>query len=210
MGVPTWVTVVGVFMLLIGGCGTYNNINKINMPTTLKQSAEILNNISVEINRTSNSGVRPSGSPFEGEESLDSLALSMEETLLNDSAGMEVFENLFGSIEKMMVFTDYYQKWIVRLGYIGLGVSLIYFLAGLFMVMGKPFALKLSFVSLALSLGFMIFQIIVMSMDKEGGAVGRWSTSFGSYFMIFINVVLLIILTTANKEFFYQHEIIQE
>lgn len=210
MKVPTWATIVGVFMLLLGSCGAYNNVNKINMPGTLEQTSAIFDQMTVEFSRTSKEGVQRTQDGIEGEDLIDSISSAMGKDLEMDSASLNTIENVFGSLDEMMVFSDYYKKWIVRLGYLGLGVAIIYFLAGFFLVIGKPYSLKLTYVALGLSLAFMIFQIVIFSMDKEGGMVSRWSATFGSYFMIFINIVLLLIVATANKTFFYQHEIIQE
>jgi len=211
MKLPTWATVVGVLMILFGGCGTYNNITKINTPKMLEMTSTIFEEISSEIDISVEDGEFHLDSIKDV--TMDSITHIIEELSgqdMTDSTESAAVEKIFGSMSNMLNFSDYYLKWIVRLGIIGTIVALIYLMAGIFLVMGKPFALKLSYIALGLSIAFMIFQIVIMSMDKEGGMISRMSTNVSAYFMIFANIILLIIIKASDGSYFYQDEIIVE
>ncbi len=208
MDKPTWATVVGIMMILIGGCGTINNVKKINAPKAIDMASEIMNNVPPENTPDKNQDIsenQDSTYQSTGREQDSVLQNRMEQ----DSMVTAMFEKYFGSMEKMMVFTDYYKKWIVRLGIIGTLIALLYFLAGILLTLGKPIALKLTYIALLTNLAFMIFQIIIMSMDKEGGMLSKMSVNLGSYFTIFLDLVLLVIVFAVDKSFFYRSKEIQ-
>ena len=113
------------------------------------------------------------------------------------------------SVGDIMHFSDYYKKWIARIGIIGTIVSLIFAVAGVILIIGKPYAVKLAYVALGLSFASLFFQIVIMSLDKDSGIVAGMS-NFGSYFSIFVNIILLVVILASDKSYFQQHEIIEE
>jgi len=54
MKTPTWATVIGIIMILFGGCGALNNVQKINSPATLDQMSGAFDEISQEIEKEMN------------------------------------------------------------------------------------------------------------------------------------------------------------
>ena len=52
MKVPTWATVIGVLMILLGGCGALNNVQKIKAPQALDKTSGIMEEMTKEIERS--------------------------------------------------------------------------------------------------------------------------------------------------------------
>jgi len=203
--------IVGIVVILNGGCGILSNVKKINTPSTLDAAEGIIKEVQIEINQelkkkdTAQVGMDTAvTSETEVVEISDSASTSIDSNMLGD------IESVFGSMDKLLVFSDYYKKWIVILGKIGVVISALYLLGGLLLVIGQKYAIKSSYIALGLSTLFMIFQIIIMSYDSQGGAISRWSINFGAYFMIALNVIILIIIAASDKTYFYQKNIIEE
>ncbi len=224
MKLPTWATVVGIIMLLFGGCGALSNVNKINTPNTLNEMSEVLEEINSEMSKEMGkvkeeirSDTVESVEVIQDEISdvtPDSVEIAGYKTEVNkfdadDSAGIAMMEGLFGSVGNIMTFSDYYKVWIVRLGIIGLIASVLYALAGLLLIIGKSFSLNLVYGAIAVSLLSVIFQIVIITMDKESGLAAK-STNIGNYFMIMVNVVLLIIVLASDKSYFHEFDVIEE
>jgi len=211
MKAPTWAMIVGIVVILNGGCGILSNVKKINTPSTLDAAEGIIKEVQIEINQelkkkdTAQVGMDTAvTSETEVVEISDSASTSIDSNMLGD------IESVFGSMDKLLVFSDYYKKWIVILGKIGVVISALDLLGGLLLVIGQKYAIKSSYIALGLSTLFMIFQIIIMSYDSQGGAISRWRINFGAYFMIALNVIILIIIAASDKTYFYQKNIIEE
>jgi len=122
---------------------------------------------------------------------------------------MAAIESMFGSLDKVLVFSDYYKTWIVRLGIIGLIASIFYFIAGLLLIMGKSISLNLTYGAIAISLCSVIFQIVIISLDKESGFAAK-TGNFTNYFMLLVNIILIVIVLASDKSYFHQFNIEQE
>lgn len=207
MSLPTWATVVGVIMLLFGGCGVYQNVQKINTPAALDEMSGQFEDIEYEINkelgrvRDTIASATAQVDSLEGEQSADQSSSFTPE----DSAGLAMFENIFGSVSNMLTFSDYYKKWIVRLGIIGMIASMLYAVAGLLLIMGKKYGVKLSLGAVLISTLSVIFQIVIISSDKESGFAAK-ASNFTNYFVIFVNIILFIIIMASDKSYFNEVE----
>lgn len=198
MKVPTWATVIGVLMILFGGCGVLNNVQKINTPKTLDQSSGMI----AEITRELEEAVEEQKKETASEDSLDTR--NAEDTI-NANDRTESFKQIRDSMGKMLNFSDYYKKWIVRIGYIGVFVSIFYAIAGVLLVMGRQISIKITYLAIGLSLSALFFQIIVLAMDDESGMIAGM-TNIGAYFMIFVNILVLVVILASDKSYFYQTE----
>ncbi len=200
MKVPTWASVIGVMMILLGGCGALNNVQKISLPKSLDQSSGIFNEITRGIEEVANEEQKR-------QQRADTLdASSAEKTDADSLVRNERIDGVLKSVGDMMHFSDYYKKWIVRIGILGTIVSLIYAIAGVILIIGKPFAVNLAYGAIGLSFASLLLQIVILSMDKESGMIANMS-NMGAYFMIFVNVILLVIIVASDKSYFYQQEI---
>ena len=196
MKVPTWAMVIGVTMMVFGGCGVLNNVQKINTPRQLEKGSGMISEISKELDKAIEE-------QRQIELEKDSLNSESDSTSRQETA--ERLENLGESMSQIWKFSDYYKKWIVRIGYIGLIVSMFYAIAGVLLIMGKRIAIKISYGAIGLSLAAVIFQIVILSMDEESGMLAGMG-NLGAFFMIFVNVILLVVLLASDKSFFYEME----
>ena len=218
MKTPTWATVIGIIMILFGGCGALSNVQKIQSPSTLDEMSGTFEEISSEINKevkkemsqeVSDSTKSDEEDFFEDESDQDSSTVRGFGMSKQDSAGMAAFEGVFGKLDNMLVFSDYYKTWIVRLGILGLIASVIYLVSGLLLIMGKPVALNVTYGAIAFSLFSVIFQIVIMALDKESGFMAK-TGNFANYFMVLVNVILIVIVLASDKSYFYEKDIIEE
>ena len=109
------------------------------------------------------------------------------------------------TIKEMLTFSDYFKKWTVRFGYIGLVVSFISIVAGIFLFFPKQFTLKLLYFSLGLSIVVAIAQYIIMSNDDGSGVITMFS-GIGSIMVGVFNVIILLIVIANDKTVFYPME----
>lgn len=217
MKTPTWATVIGIIMILFGGCGALSNVQKIQSPNTLDEMSGAFEEISTQIETEMNTNRQSGDSTILDEESDghvsidlgDDAANKVEFRLPKDSSDIEAFEGMFGKFDKMLVFSDYYKTWIVRLGILGLIASVIFVVSGLLLIMGKPVALNVTYGAIAFSLFSVIFQIVIMALDKESGFMAK-TGNFANYFMVLVNVILIVIVLASDKSYFYEQEIIED
>lgn len=218
MKTPTWATVIGIIMILFGGCGALSNVQKIQSPNTLDEMSGAFEEISDQIEAEMKTNLEPQDSSdtdmeTDGHVSIDlgedDQASKVQIKLPKDSSDIATFENVFGKFDNMLVFSDYYKTWIVRLGIIGLIASIIYLAAGLLLIMGKSYSINVTYGAIAFSLFSVIFQIIILALDKESGFVAK-TGNFTNYFMVLINVILIVIVLASDKSFFYEQEVIVE
>ncbi len=218
MKTPTWATVIGIILILFGGCGALSNVQKIQSPNTLDEMSGTFDEISKQIETEMKTATELQDSSDSQEERDGHVSINMGEDeesnnvevrLPKDSSDIAAFENVFGKFDNMLVFSDYYKIWIVRLGILGLIASIIYVISGLLMVMGKPIALNVAYGAIAFSLFSVIFQIIILSLDRESGFVAK-TGNFTNYFMVLVNVILIVIVLASDKSYFYEQDIIQE
>lgn len=181
---------VGIIMMLFGGCGALNNVQKITAPKFLDDTSGILDEVTREMEED-----------FE-KEKRSAIKDTLEDgTIVIDSSELKQIETVENMVSGMFNVSDYYKKWVFRFGIIGSIVAIIYFLAGLLMVMGKSYSLKFVYGALALSMASLIFQIIIFSMDKEGGMLSTFG-NIGAFINIFVNIVLLVIVLASDKSYF--------
>jgi len=202
MSLPTWATVIGVIMLLFGGCGVLQNVQKINSPSALDELSAEFGDVEYEISKELG---RAKEDRSEASSDIDSLSSGVEKEYEplseEDSAGIAMFEDVFGSIDNILTFSDYYKKWIVRLGIIGLIASIFYAIAGLIIIMGKKYGAKVCIAALIASTISVIFQIVIISMDKESGFAAK-AGNVTNYFVILVNIILFIIIMASDKSYF--------
>lgn len=193
-------------MILFGGCGAIQNVQKINSPSALDELSNEFEQAEYEINKELGRATDTSRAEMEAIDSSDTeLSIEFQNMSSADSAGIAMFEGMFGSVSNILTFSDYYKKWIVRLGIIGLIASIIYGVAGLLLLMGKKFAVKSAIGAIIISTLSVIFQIIIISADIESGFAAK-AGNFTSYFVIFVNIILFIVIMASDKSYFNEVE----
>lgn len=178
MKTPTWVTVVGICMILFGGCGEISSIQKTYLPYMVEMQSKMLENMS--------------NLPTPG--NYDSLA-NDSTRVINDN-----FKNMTKGMQSMFEMSEDTKMWTVRFGYIGVFTNLIYILGGVFLLVRKRFSIKLAVGALLLSIIFGITQSIVLTTTSTSFLAK--SAGFGNVFGIVVDIVLIIVIFSMDKSYF--------
>lgn len=189
MKAPTWGIIVGSLMLLLGACGAFNDIQLIQSEKVLAMQESIVTKITHSIEKAEELEAK-SDSIDDKEDVGENTIVINQDTISGDNIGE--------SIGKLMQISDYMKKWMVRFGYMGLIVSAVYFLGGLFLIMIKDYSIRLAYGALILSICFGIFQMVITSMDDSSGLIS-WASNIGYYFSIGADIVLLAIVFSSDK-----------
>jgi hypothetical protein len=179
MKTPTWAIVVGIFLMLFGGCSVTKSIQAINMPDMLEMQKEMMNKMSQTSSTTST------------------------DSLTNDGANeqLEVFQGMAEGMQEMFVMSEFTKTWTVRFGYLGIIVALAYIFSGIFLMVRRPFSIKLAYGALTLSMIFSGIQSMVLASDSSGGFMSK-AAGFGNSFGIILDLILLVIIVAMDKSAF--------
>jgi len=206
MKVPTWVKVVGILMILKGGCGVFQNVQNINSPKILDMQEEIMSGVVEEMEEKIEEQKNEDQEEQAGEAALDEENDSGESsTESEEKDDTENVEKGVEMIKSMLNVSDYYKKWIVIFGYVGIVVSLLSLVAGIFFMTPKRFSLPLAYASLVVSLIAAIAQYVVLSKDDSSGMITMFS-GLGMIMVALVNIVLLVVIFANDKSIFYPEE----
>lgn len=204
---PTWAIIVGILMMLIGGCGIKNDIQSINIRDIIAMKDKVLDNI---VSESKDSLSKDTGELKQNIQNpdlpadtlisensvsadVDSVDSDVPQDSLTDKNSGKMFGDIFNVPEKTII-------WTIRLGYVGLVFSFLYIIGGLFLFIRKTFSLKLAYVALGANMVFNIFKWIVMSGQDAG--LLKMASSVGSAFSLFTCIILLIIIISSDKAYF--------
>lgn len=181
MKTPTWAIVIGICLILLGGCSVTKNIQSIKMPEMLEMQQEMMEKIS-------------SSSTTNYSDSLSTLSKVDSSNIQN----AEVFKNMTAGMKDIFAISEFTKTWTVRFGYIGLIVSIIYILSGVFLLIRKSFSIKLVCCTLIMSIIFSAIQSFVMASDSTGGFMSKFA-GFGNTFGIVIDIILFVVIISIDK-----------
>jgi len=185
MRTPIWAIVVGICMILFGGCSITKSFQSVNMPNMLEMQEEMMGNLAQPI-------------------SIDSLNLpDSVKAAYNSEQVAKTYKNMANGMQKMFAMSEFAQTWSVRFGYIGFVVAIIYIFSGIFLLIRKPFSIKLVYGALVLSIVFSIIQSFVLASDPAVGMMAM-SAGFGNVFGIIIDVILIVVVIMMNRSEDYQ------
>ena len=204
MQTPPWAIVTGICLMLFGGCSLTKSVQKITMTTLLESQEELFGNfenISISVDNSTldslatisissdSTSTTDNTTDSTSSEPIQEFKINIDSNLVSDFT-VNMNQALFGS--------EYTKKWILRFGYIGIFVALIYFLGGLFLLIKRSFSIKLAYLALILSIVFSLTQRIVFLFDDSGGLVSELF-GVGFIFSLLIDIVLLIVLSSGDK-----------
>ena len=177
MKIPTWVILVSICFLFFGGCDVISGLFTTVGPDYSEED------------------------PFEKLEKLqsefadDSTKAELDSAFNSESAKMQQEQ-----LKKMVGESWFATKWYKVFAYIGILVGAFYFISGIFLLMQKDYAIKMAYIALGVSIGFTIVQMITMSMSSSG--LLNFAGNIGFIFSISIDIILLIVIITADKSTF--------
>lgn len=186
MKTPTWGTVIGIMMIVFGGCGALNDIKAISMPEQLVKQKELIKDKIEEEKASEQDSVST--------EDMDSLPATTAE----DKEEI-LFFGKKQSVEEMLDLSEFTKTWIVRFGYIGAFVSLLYILGGVFLLVRKTFSIKLVYAALVISILCSGAQAAVLTSSSSSGIIAI-TTGLSQIFGIIIDIILLAVVFSSDKE----------
>lgn len=185
MKTPNWGLVIGILMILFGGCSVSGDLQSINSPNIFDMQQDMLKGMSDGFNTTVS-------------DSLISTDLDSTQTKRIKSDPGKMVEAMSNTMNTMFYMSDFTKTWIVRFGYIGVIVSFIYILGGVFLLVRKPFSLKLAYGALGLSILFSIIQSIVLSLDSSSSLLAM-TAGYSQMFGVIIDIILIIVIVSSDK-----------
>lgn len=159
---PTWVTVIGVIMIIIGAFGILNAGQKMFLPYMVDMQRQIMHEIGKMPLAPLQQNVQ-TGQPESQQERVN-----REQAERNQKQFEAIFSQITDSIEKMLKLPDWYKDWASTFGIISILVSAFYLFAGIIMLTMKPYALRVLYFSLCVSALWAASQIAIYSRQEEG------------------------------------------
>lgn len=177
-------------MIIFGGCSVLNNIQSINLPAKLdEKKAELHKKIEEEKENTTDSLI---------------VTEAIDSSTLGESGGEKKYkaEKKFDLAKNALDMPESTKTWIVRFGYMGILVAIIYCLGGLFLLVPKNFSIKLAYGVLILSIGFTAAKTITLLSPGAASGVIALTMGGAQLFSVIIDIVLLSIIFSSDKDFY--------
>ena len=192
---PTWATVLGTLMILFGGCGVMNDVKQINTPALIDFQDDLVEELATEF-----------GPGQLEQEDLEVLRSISPDSLTADIDTSMTTEDFASLIKATTYLSPEVSQKLVKYGYWGLVVSVLYIVAGILFFARRRLVLRFAVIILVLSLIFCVIQIIdyrstnISQLMKIGLDL---NLSVGG----FIDVILLVILAIIDKSYYTASEI---
>jgi len=193
MKLPSWALVVGVCLILFGGCSISSNIGKINSPDAFEFQEGLMDSMKDVVEKSMDEAM---------DEAEKDSVFSETISKLKDEPGMEIIEEMAGGIENLFTISEFTKIWTVRFGYIGVAIAIIYLLSGVILFLRKSFSIKFVLFALGISIIFSIVESIVLSSGAQNFLLSI-SAGFGNIFSIIIDVILLVVILANDKRSYF-------
>ena len=180
---PTWATIIGILGIIFGCFGILGGGQEIFLPKMLtmqKQMFSEIEKIAEEQQAKNNSEINSD----EQQSKTPDPAFSHE---------------IFQPMKKMFEFPDWFGLWSMIAGLAKAIVSASYLLASIWLLQTKPFSIRLFYWAAGSSIALSILKGIVSSSAFSFMGI---SMMFGGVFGGFIDIILIIVVATGNKEVF--------
>jgi len=108
-------------------------------------------------------------------------------------------EEVFSMFNKMWNVPPWFDTWSIATGIIGMFVAGFYIFASIYLLQIKKSAVKLFYTAVGISIGFAILKgaVVISTMTFV-----VFSIMFFGFFGIVINIILLAVVATADKQAF--------
>ncbi len=180
---PTWATVVGVLGIIFACLGILGAGQEIMMPKIFKFQKEIFSDFEKII-----------------EEEIEKERSRQPDQEGRDKSDAEIPMGIFKSFTKMMDFPDWYGTWSIISGLLKLCVCALFLLASIRLLQVKPSSIKLFYWAAGSSIALGVLKGIVALSAVSFMAI---AAMLGGVFGIVIDIVLIIVVATGDKEAFY-------
>jgi hypothetical protein len=222
MKTPTWAVVIGILLMLFGGCGMLKNGYAIVTPDIMEMQEKVMDNVVENMedadfddedgysdeedfdSDTLENGYSEGSDTLSqeiNEDEADTSLLGNEEvspTRRNQKRAKESLKIMKKSMQEIYRISPFHKKWMIIFGYIGVAVCGIYLMSGAFLVNRKIFAIRFVYFALVLSILFSLAQFLVLNSGTGTGIMGKMS-SYGGIFSLSLDIVLLIVFAVIDK-----------
>ena len=181
---PTWATVVGVLGIIFSCLGILGAGQEIIMPKVFKFQKEMLSDFEEII-----------------EEEIEKERINQLDQEGGNKSGAEIPLGMFKSFTKMFDFPDWFGTWSIISGILKLLVSAFFLLASIRLLQMKKSSINLFYWAAGSSIALGVLKGIVAVSAVSFMAIAMM---FGGVFGIIIDIVLIIVVVTGDKEAFYR------
>lgn len=192
---PSWATFIGVIMLLIGGCGSFDNIGDMRVDKILEKQDEIFQDIAIE---SSQKKAELNSSELDSNEVKVLEMLS--DSIVKDSSNQPDLKETIKSMTKM---SPYRIMWMKRFAYVGFVMSLLYILSGILFLSSRKWVIQLSLLIISVNLVVKILEFIIYRADSDTSKLISSVANIENYVLIVINMVLIIIIMVMDKSYYF-------
>jgi Na+-translocating ferredoxin:NAD+ oxidoreductase RnfD subunit len=196
MKTPTWGTVIGIMMIVFGGCGALHDIKAISTPQKLKEEQQ-----KIRIRIAEKNGAKNDTSAVATITEFDGDSTVRVDIDSADAETKEVDIPFFGkkSPDEILQLSEFSATWIVRFGFIGAAISIIYLLGGVFLLNRRTFSIKLVYAALVLSMLCAGAQTAILTSNATGDLIAI-GTGLGQLPGILIDIILLAVVFSSEKD----------
>ncbi|WP_276783771.1 hypothetical protein [Thalassolituus oleivorans] len=179
---PTWATIVGVLAITFGIMGIFSGAKDIAMPSILEMQKEMMMSFS--------NGKTPDG------KDLPQITWEFEKD--GEKQKIEI-SKMFEGAQEQFQFPDWYKSWAVVIGLVSIAAATLYLFSGIFLLMKKPLAVKVFYVTISVSIAWACIQTLIFAQSGNGMLMAEIPMFIPS---ILIDIILLIVVLTGNKDAF--------
>ena len=174
MNRPAWATVVGIIGIILGCFGILGGGQTMMTPRMMEMQKEM-------------------------QEEMFTAMQEAAEKQGTANAQEAPPKEMFAFMERMLETPDWYGTFCVVAGIVAVCVSGFYIFASIQLLQTKPTAIRLFYAAIGLAIGLAIVKAVGAMATMTFMAM---SMAMGGVFGLVINVVLLIVVITGNKEAF--------
>lgn len=199
MSKPGWATVMGIILILFGGCGAMNRVGEINSDKLTSIFEEAMEESSKE-NRKATRSDSIRSIKYEDMDSADKKGLS----ILSDSIVVDSLDNvdIEATMKQAFSFSDYRKKWIIRFGWIGLILSILFIVGGIMLLATKKYTIQVVLFAIAFSMTINILRFLIFSADTGTGKLIGVGANIGIAFSFVIDIIMLILILVSDKTYY--------
>ena len=180
---PTWATIVGVLGIIFSCLGILGAGQEIIMPKVFKLQKEMLSDFEEII-----------------EEEIEKERINQLDQEGGTNSSAEIPMGIFKSFTKMLDFPDWFGTWSIISGILKLLISAFFLLASIRLLQMKRSSINLFYWAAGSSIALGVLKGIVALSAVSFMAIAMM---FGGFFGIIIDIILIIVVATGNKEAFY-------
>lgn len=206
---PGWATVMGVILILFGGCGAMNRVGEINT----EKFTDIFDQ-AMEESSKKNEERRATRSDSTASIKFEELDSTEKERIImfSDSIVVDSLDNLNieATMKQAFGVSDYRKTWLMRLGWVGLIVSLLFIVGGIMLLATRKYTIQVVLFAIAFSMTINILRFLIFSADTGTGKMIGVGANIGIAFSFVIDIIMLILVLVSDKTYYKGVEVVED